>query len=139
MFTEFNLASLLPFIIHRTISPLLILNVVRIGKRTLFPNGYPGPAPIDPTPEEQAQILAKLLAWRGRGGAGQYSRRRNLPSSDNRTAHILPIFLGTDMKSTLHSAIEPLSSATCNVHLAMMLLDRIIVALFPELVGSAPS
>lgn len=47
---------------------MLVLNIVRIGKRTLFPNGYPAPPPIDPTPEEQAQMLAKLLAWRGRGG-----------------------------------------------------------------------
>ncbi|KAF9036448.1 hypothetical protein BDZ89DRAFT_1090801 [Hymenopellis radicata] len=109
------LDRLLPFIIHRTLSPMLVLNIVRIGKRTLFPNGYPAPPPIDPTPEEQAQILAKLLAWRGRGG----------------TCH--------DLKHGLQSAVEPLSNASCNVHLIVMLLDRVVVALFPELIGSPPS
>ncbi|PBK77026.1 hypothetical protein ARMSODRAFT_1012229 [Armillaria solidipes] len=120
-FTPF-LDRLLPYLLHSILSPALLLNIVRIGKRTLFPNGYPAPPPVDPTPEEQAEIYAKLIAWRGRGGL----------------SHLIPILLGSDPSVTLKSAIDPLTSTSCNVHLVMMILDRIIIALFPELGGAGP-
>lgn len=61
------LDKLLPFLLQRFLSPSFILNITRLSKRTLFPNGYPGPPPTEPSPEEQAAIRAKLIAWRGRG------------------------------------------------------------------------
>lgn len=61
------LDKLLPYLLQRFLSPSFILNITRLSKRTLFPNGYPGPPPIIPTLEEQAEIRAKLVAWRGRG------------------------------------------------------------------------
>ncbi|PBL00812.1 hypothetical protein ARMGADRAFT_956923 [Armillaria gallica] len=120
-FTPF-LDRLLPYILDSILSPALLLNIVRIGKRTLFPNGYPAPPPVDPTPEEQAEIYAKLIAWRGRGVL----------------SHLIPILLGSDSSVTLKSAIDPLTSTSCNVHLVMIILDRIIIALFPELGGAGP-
>jgi hypothetical protein len=50
----------------QTLSPNLILTIARNAKRTLFPNGYPAPPPVDLTPEEQAQIRARLLAYHGK-------------------------------------------------------------------------
>jgi hypothetical protein len=61
------LDKLLPYLLRHFLSPTFILNITRLSKRTMFPNGYPGPPPMEPTPEEQAQIRAKLLAWRGKG------------------------------------------------------------------------
>jgi hypothetical protein len=62
------LDKLLPHILYSILSPGFILNLVRLSKRTLFPNGYPGPPPIEPTPDEQAAIRRRLVGWRGSGG-----------------------------------------------------------------------
>jgi len=61
------LDKLLPYLLLNILSPAFILNITRLSKRTLFPNGYPGPQPQEPTLEEQAEIRAKLVAWRGKG------------------------------------------------------------------------
>jgi hypothetical protein len=53
------------------LSPAFVLNIIRTSKRTLFPNGYPGPPPVDPTPEEQAELRARLVAWKPKGGLGE--------------------------------------------------------------------
>ncbi|KAF7306701.1 PXA domain-containing protein [Mycena indigotica] len=112
---------LLPYLLMQALSPKLLLTTIRNAKRTLFPNGYPAPPPIDPTLEEQAQMRARLLAYRGKSGWVE--------------THILPLFLGPDPSMTLATAIDPLSSRECNVHLIMLLLDCIIGTLFPELWG----
>ncbi|THU94859.1 hypothetical protein K435DRAFT_724260 [Dendrothele bispora CBS 962.96] len=118
-FTPF-VDRLLPYLLHNTLSSAFLFNIVRNAKRTLFPNGYPAPPPVDPTPEEQAEIRAKLLAWRPSGGA----------------AHLLPLLLGPDPSETLAGALDPLSNKACNVHLILMILDRILMTLFPELEAS---
>jgi hypothetical protein len=64
--------KLLPHLLSDFLSPALILTITKTAKRTLFPNGYPGPAPVDPSPEEQAELRARLLAWRGKGGIGMF-------------------------------------------------------------------
>jgi hypothetical protein len=66
------LDKLLPHLLSDFLSPALILTITKTAKRTLFPNGYPGPPPIDPSPEEQAELRARLLAWRGKGGIGMF-------------------------------------------------------------------
>ncbi|KAJ7293332.1 hypothetical protein C8J57DRAFT_1490757 [Mycena rebaudengoi] len=103
------------------LSPKLLLTTTRNAKRTLFPNGYPAPPPVDPTPEEQAQMRARLLAYRGRSPFVE--------------AHLLPLLLGADPSATLAAALDPLTSRECNVHLVVLLLDRVIGTLFPELLG----
>lgn len=60
-------------------------------------------------------------------------------SSNISTAHALPVLLGPDTSSTLQVAIEPLSNQACNVHLVVILLDRIVMALYPELAGTPSS
>ncbi|KAF9480023.1 hypothetical protein BDN70DRAFT_878039 [Pholiota conissans] len=115
------LDRLLPHMLYQFLSPAFVLNLVRTGKRTLFPNGYPGVQPPDPTLEEQAELRARLVAWRGKGGL----------------ALLTPILLGPDPSATLGAALDPLSDAQCNLRLVVFLLDRILVGLFPELSGSA--
>ncbi|CAA7266642.1 unnamed protein product [Cyclocybe aegerita] len=121
-FTSF-LDKLLPHMLFNFLSPAFVFNITRTGKRTLFPNGYPGPPPIDPSPEEQAEIRARLLAWRGKAGL----------------ALVLPLLVGPDPSQTIAQALEPLSNAQCNRHLIVFLLDRILIGLFPELGGAAMS
>ncbi|KAJ7169629.1 PXA domain-containing protein [Mycena filopes] len=113
------LDRLLPYLLTQTLSPKLLLTITRNAKRTLFPNGYPAPPPIDPTPEEQAQMRASLLAYRGKSPWVE--------------SHILPLILGSDPNETLAAALDPLTSRECNVHLVMLLLDCIIGTLFPEM------
>ncbi|KAJ7042498.1 PXA domain-containing protein [Mycena alexandri] len=115
------LDRLLPYLLTQALSPKLLLTTTRNAKRTLFPNGYPAPPPIDPTPEEQAQMRARLLAYRGKSPWVE--------------SHILPLILGSDPSETLAAALDPLTSRECNVHLVMLLLDCIIGTLFPELLG----
>ncbi|KAF7319955.1 PXA domain-containing protein [Mycena kentingensis (nom. inval.)] len=120
LFTPF-LDRLLPYLLTQALSPKLLLTTIRNAKRTLFPNGYPAPPPIDPTPEEQAQMRARLLAYRGKSPWAE--------------THVLPLLLGAEPSDTIAAAIDPLSSRECNVHLVMMLVDCFIGALFPELLG----
>ncbi|KAJ7597255.1 PXA domain-containing protein [Mycena floridula] len=121
-FTLF-LDRLLPFLLMNFLSTAFLLKTTRTAKRTMFPNGYPAPPPVDPTPEEQAEIRANLIAWRGQGAS----------------AHFIPFFLGPDPSVALGAALDPLSSVPCNMHLAVMILDRVLVCLFPGLVQNRVS
>ncbi|QRW18988.1 20S proteasome subunit [Rhizoctonia solani] len=48
------LEKLIPFMLYRIISPISLIGAIQAGKRALFPNdGWPGPAPAEPTIEEQ--------------------------------------------------------------------------------------
>ncbi|PFH54679.1 hypothetical protein AMATHDRAFT_222 [Amanita thiersii Skay4041] len=58
---------LIPHIIMSFFSSTFILDIIRLSKRTLFPNGYPLPAEDDPSLEEQAEIRARLVAYQPTG------------------------------------------------------------------------
>ncbi|KAG5724189.1 hypothetical protein E4T56_gene15290 [Termitomyces sp. T112] len=105
-------------LLQSQLSPAFILSITRTAKRTLFPTGYPAPTLIDPTPEEQAEFRARLVAWRPRGALATC---------------LLPLLLGPDPSQTLDAALDPLSSTPCNVHLVLFLLDLVVLELFPEL------
>ncbi|TFL06438.1 PXA domain-containing protein [Pterulicium gracile] len=111
------LNRLLPYLLVSARSSQTVTGIVRAAKRTLFPNGYPAPAPPDPTPEEQAAMRARLLSYQPTGAGSLLS----------------PLLLGADPETTLANGIEPLSSQACNIHLIVLILDRIISLLFPEL------
>ncbi|KAH0590474.1 hypothetical protein H2248_000623 [Termitomyces sp. 'cryptogamus'] len=117
-FSSSFLDRLLPHLLESHLSPASILSITRTAKRTLFPTGYPAPTPIDPTPEEQAEFRARLVAWRPRGALATC---------------LLPLLLGPDPSKTLDAALDPLSSTPCNVHLVLFLLDLVVLELFPEL------
>ncbi|KAG0697782.1 PXA domain-containing protein [Suillus ampliporus] len=94
-----------------------ILFVLRLSKRTLFPNGYPGPSPIDPTPEEQTIIYQQLLR----------RLREQVPT------FVAPVLLGPSPERTLEEIIDPLTDATCNMHLAVFIMDALLLSIFPEM------
>jgi hypothetical protein len=94
-----------------------ILFVLRLSKRTLFPNGYPGPPPIDPTPEEQIIIHQQLLR----------RLREQVP------AFLAPVLLGSSPERTVEEIISPLDDAACNAHLAVFIMDALLLSIFPEM------
>lgn len=106
---------------NQVLSATSVLSIVRLSKGTLFPNGYPGPSPVDPTPEEQLVIRQQLI---------------------RRVTEMIPgpasaILLGPSPVASLEAAIDPLSDSACNAHLAVLLVDAILVTVFPELGGEA--
>lgn len=55
------LSRLLPYLLYNhALSPERLAGVVRSARRALFPEGWPGPPPPDPTLEEQAALRAAL-------------------------------------------------------------------------------
>ncbi|KAG2345260.1 hypothetical protein BDR05DRAFT_908607 [Suillus weaverae] len=94
-----------------------ILFVLRLSKRTLFPNGYPGPPSIDPTPEEQIIIHQQLLR----------RLREQVPT------FLAPVLLGPSPERTVEDIISPLCDAACNVHLAVFIMDALFLSIFPEM------
>ena len=50
-----------PYLLRqRVFTAALLHKLIVLGKKLLFPNGWPGPPPIDPTPEEQVVIRESL-------------------------------------------------------------------------------
>ncbi|KAG1757932.1 PXA domain-containing protein [Suillus lakei] len=94
-----------------------ILFVLRLSKHTLFPNGYPGPPPIDPTPEEQIIIHQQLLR----------RLREQVP------AFLAPVLLGPSPERTVEEIVSPLNDAACNMHLAVFIMDALLLSIFPEM------
>jgi len=55
------ISRLLPYLLYtHVLSASRLADVVRIARRALFPEGWPGQAPPDPTPEEQVAMRAEL-------------------------------------------------------------------------------
>ncbi|KZW02086.1 hypothetical protein EXIGLDRAFT_637874, partial [Exidia glandulosa HHB12029] len=107
-------------------NPNLLLKIVQQGKKLLFPNGWPGPPPVDPTPEEQV-VIRESLEIRLAG---------LLPDA------VAPVLIGPDMPArrlTIKSAIDPLTSVACNNHLLILVLDALLLMLFPEMGCDASS
>ncbi|EGO03136.1 hypothetical protein SERLA73DRAFT_85045 [Serpula lacrymans var. lacrymans S7.3] len=112
------LNRLLSYLLYtQVLSSSSILSVLRLSKRTLFPYGYPGPPPVDPTPEEQIVIRQRLLERLG----------GRMPPLISR------LVLGPSPLDTISDAIDPLGDATCNTHLAVLMLDAVLLEIFPEM------
>ncbi len=55
------LSRLLPYLLYTNLlSPSSLAHIVRTARRALFPNGWPAPPPIDPSPEEQIEMRQEL-------------------------------------------------------------------------------
>lgn len=94
-----------------------MISAVRLSKQTLFPSGYPGPVPVDPTAEEQVAIREQLV---------------------KRIAERVPalartVLLGDPAVSTLDGVVDALSDGACNRHLAVFVVDAILLGVFPEM------
>jgi len=108
------------FLYSRILTSQQCINVLKASKNTLFPNGYPAPPPIDPSPEEQAVMLEQLIC-----------------RLHARVPPLIALVLFGPNKSaqveTIEAALQPLSSAECNSHLVLFILDNVILTAFPEL------
>ncbi|OBZ78901.1 PXA domain protein 1 [Grifola frondosa] len=117
------LSRLLPYLLYaHALSPTSLISAVRAARRALFPEGWPAPPPPDPTPEEQVALRAELS-------------RRLLARFP---APLAPLLGPTPAARayTIDSALAPLSSQACNAHLALLLLDLVLLTLFPEMGAS---
>ncbi|KAI1797696.1 PXA domain-containing protein [Ganoderma leucocontextum] len=114
------LARLLPYLLYtHVLPPAMLANVVRNARRALFPEGWPGPPPVDPTPEEQVEMRETL-------------RRRLV---DRVPGAVTPLLGPTPAArlATVDAALAPLDNAACNAHLAVFILDLALLTIFPEL------
>ncbi|GBE78161.1 predicted protein [Sparassis crispa] len=117
------LSRLLPYLLYtHVLSVDRVTDIVRIARRALFPEGWPIPPPVDPTPEEQTALREEL-------------GRRLLASVPGP----LVVLLGptpTARSHTIDAALAPLSSRECNAHLMLFILDLILLTVFPEMGAS---
>lgn len=135
------LSRLLPYLLYTNIlSPSSLANTVRISRRALFPNGWPAPPPIDPSPEEQIEMRQelerRLLALIP--GTLHFVLMIDTSSSSCFSEFLGPLapLLGPTQESrayTMSCILEPISSQACNAHLVVFIFDLMLVTVFPEL------
>jgi hypothetical protein len=111
---------LIPQLLAQRLSPSFLTSVIASAKHNLFQQNY---RPLSPSREEQASTREHLISWRPNGILGQC---------------IATLVLGTDgheqwHRKTLEGALDPLGSRECNAHLLVLFIDRIVLALWPEL------
>ncbi|KAK8849754.1 hypothetical protein IAR55_005089 [Kwoniella newhampshirensis] len=111
------LDRLIPHLFHvHVLTPRTSLRLIDTVEKLLFPlDGYPGPSPIDPTPDEAADLKAK---------------------AEKRLGEIIPgpvriIFCPTP--TDVVRILEPISDPSCNAHLIGMVLDCLIATMIPDL------
>jgi hypothetical protein len=105
----------------QVLTPTTLATGVITAKRTLFPHGYPLPQPPDPSAEEQRAMRERVLAWRPDGALA------------SGIAGVVLGERGAAQRRTAESALGPLGCAECNVHLAVLVLDAVVLAMWPEL------
>ena len=135
-FCDRFLRALPYFLYNHALSTSRLTQIIVLSKKTLFPNGYPGPPPPDPTIEEQIILRERLETRLLTILPSEYpvfiwhlalNDLPGLPAS---------LVLGPDsatQRRTISDILDPLSSPECNVHLLIMLFDAILLAIFPEL------
>lgn len=133
------LARLLPYLLYTHIlAPAMLANIVRNARKTLFPEGWPGPPPVDPTPEEQVEMretLRRRLVERTPGRQSIYLPHK-FKNSPNDFSGAVAALLGPTPAArlaTVDAALAPLDNAACNAHLAVFILDLVLLTIFPEL------
>ncbi|KAG9048229.1 hypothetical protein FS837_000428 [Tulasnella sp. UAMH 9824] len=107
----------LPYVLKtKVLTARTLSSIVVAGTNNLFPesnNGYPGPPPEIPSLVEQAMLREKL---------------------EMRLKEVLPYPLSS--QSTTSLILDPLSSPECNMHLVILIIDLVLVTLFPEIAVS---
>jgi hypothetical protein len=109
----------------QSLSYQFLTSIVIKAKHTLFPNGYLSPTPPDPPPEEQALLREQLLSWRPRNRASAYLMSLLIGDSGE----------GNEARGreTMEDAVDAFGWRECNAHLVVLVIDRIILGLWPEL------
>jgi hypothetical protein len=112
--------SLLPQLLAQKLSPSFLTSLIASAKHHLFQQNY---RPSSPPPEERASARERLVSWRPSGVLGQYAAAFFLGTEGHERWH----------RKTLEGALDPFGSRECNAHLLVLLLDRIVLSLWPEL------
>lgn len=115
------MCSLLPLTLRSHLTPPRLLALLRLSKQTLFPSGYPAPPPVDPTPPEAAALRASLV--------------QSLLSRVPAPVRVVLLGYGEGEKgeSVVEGAVECFGDQGVNMHLAVVLLDAVLLAVFPEM------
>ncbi|KAH8100563.1 PXA domain-containing protein [Cristinia sonorae] len=114
------LSRLLPYLLYtRVFSSNMLCVMVKSARKALFPEGWPAPPPVDPTPEEQIELRKKL-------------ERRLQTFIPGPLTHLLGPTPAA-VSYTISSMLDPLSSQACNAHLFVFVLDLVLVTVFPEM------
>lgn len=100
---------LAPYLLDMVLTPTTGVRVVNLLERVLFPDGWPGPPPVEPSAEEAKEMQARLRAV-----------------LDER------VKLGV-VGMEAGRGVDVLSDGGCNAHLVGMLLDAIVLTLLPGL------
>ncbi|KAI0824155.1 PXA domain-containing protein [Trametes gibbosa] len=117
------LARLLPYLLYtHVLCPPTLASGVRSARRALFPEGWPAAAPPDPSPEEQAEMRARVCRRVGGAVPGALATLLG-PTAEARAA-------------TVDDAFAPLDSQACNAHLVVFVLDLVLLTVFPEMGAS---
>jgi hypothetical protein len=137
--TQIYRNRLIPHVIYNSaLTPYRLSTIVSQAKKTLFPNGYPGPPPVEPTPSEQLVLreqlevrLMEIFPCRSPTRVLLFLTLINyIPAASS------PFLLGSDLPTsqrTISSVLDPLSFRECNAHLLIFILDVILLRVFPEI------
>ncbi|ORY34615.1 PXA domain-domain-containing protein [Naematelia encephala] len=111
---------LLPHMVQsRLLTTETALKITRLLEDILFPvDGYPGPTPPDPTPEEIKETRGQL----------EQRIKDRLPHSLQAVFFPIP--------SDLSAVVDPLANTGCNAHLVGMMLEAAVGAVVPDLLAS---
>ncbi|WVQ77501.1 hypothetical protein IAR50_007187 [Cryptococcus sp. DSM 104548] len=116
-FTAPVLDRIIPHLVQARLTPELALRLLDLTERLLFPlDGYPGPAPVDPSAEEAADIRKRL---------------------ERRLGELIPRpvqYLLVPSEDDISRLLDPISDAGCNAHLIGMMLDGVVGVLRPDLI-----
>lgn len=105
-----------PPLLEKALTPPTAIRVVDLLEKLLFPDGYPGPSPVDPTPEEAAELDSML-----RARIAQF--------------RVIDYMVVPADKTPVDACIDPFCDAGCNSHLVGMLLNAIVGTLVPRLLA----
>ncbi|WVW86824.1 hypothetical protein I302_108879 [Kwoniella bestiolae CBS 10118] len=98
------------------LTPSTSLRLIDLMERLLFPDGYPGPSPVDPTPQEALDLRER---------------------AEKRIDELVPslikrVFFNT--KRGTKVLLDPLEDSGCNAHLVGMVLNAVVGGVIPDLV-----
>ncbi|XAO21966.1 hypothetical protein I312_100728 [Cryptococcus bacillisporus CA1280] len=116
------LDRIIPHLLSSQLTPKLSFRLIDLAEKLLFPlDGYPGPTPIDPTPDEAADMRNK---------------------AEKRIGEIIPkplrvVFCPED--KDVRRLMEWMADAGCNAHLVGMMLVSLVATLLPDLVDKTNS
>ncbi|WVF68405.1 hypothetical protein IAT40_003170 [Kwoniella sp. CBS 6097] len=153
------LDRLLPHLIRRyLLTPQISLKLIDVVERLLFPleGGWPGPSPVDPTPEEALELRLRAekrleevvpsfiqtiffpshnnSRKRFQTQSASSTTLRNSTSSSNSNSTSTSTSISVSVEGMgVSTILDPLEDRSCNAHLVGMVLDNLVASIIPDL------